>query len=459
MTRRHRSFNATLGLLFYLTGCALGPPDPGSPAVDTPHEEASHSTSPGERPGTAQAAAPTIAELATEVSEPTGVLTLPGALASVLARSPELTSFSWDIRAADAEVLQAGLRPNPEFSMNPENFVGSGQYASQIQFQNTLQLSQLIELGGKRSRRTDVAERARDKLSAEYEAKRVEVLAGTTVDFIELLSDQERLTLARTAVRQAEGTLAAAAKRVQAGVGSPLEEVRARVLLARARIVEEHTEHELLAARQNLAARWGGTEPLFTAAKGELYAAHVIPPLESLVARLASAPEWQVSVAEERVRTAEAALARTKQTPDVTLAAAWRHGRDWDDQSTVAAFSMPLQIFNRYQGEVAAAEAQARGATLRTKGIESRLRAVLFGLYQEILHAQAEMEAMRKEIVPRSEEALALARKGFGEGLFSQLDLLDAQRTLIEVRHENIQAAATFHRLVAEAERLLGEAL
>lgn len=84
---------------------------------------------------------------------------------------------------------------------------------------------------------------------------------------------------------------------------------------------------------------------------------------------------------------------------------------------------------------------------------------VLFGLYQELLHARSELEVMRTEIVPRSEEALAIAGKGFSEGLFSQLEYIDAQRTLVEVRQEYIEAAAAFHRLVAEVERLLGEAL
>ena len=66
---------------------------------------------------------------------------------------------------------------------------------------------------------------------------------------------------------------------------------------------------------------------------------------------------------------------------------------------------------------------------------------------------------MREEIVPSSEEALALARKGYSEGLFTQLELIDAQRTLTEVRREQLRAATTYHKLVAEIERLLGDSL
>jgi cobalt-zinc-cadmium efflux system outer membrane protein len=368
-------------------------------------------------------------------------------------------AFSWDLRASDARVVQAGLRPNPELSVNPENFVGSGDYRDRQQLQNTLQLSQLIELGDKRARRTEVAERTRDKSAVDYEAKRVEVLGATTLDFIAVVSDQERLTLAELATHQADELLHAVKKRIKAGVGSTLEQKRAEVQLARSKIAEDHARHQLLASRQNLAARWGGKSPIFTEARGELFTTHPVPPLDSIMGRLEASPERRAAIAEEKVLAAEAALARTKQTSDVTVGAGWRQGRSWDDQSTVAFVTIPLQVFNRYQGEVAQADALERKAKSSTSAVETRLRAVLFGLYQEILHAQDEVSLVRGEILPRSEEALALARSGFDQGLFTQLDLLDAQRTLLEVRSEYIQAGQTYNQLLAEIERLLGEPL
>jgi outer membrane protein, heavy metal efflux system len=39
------------------------------------------------------------------------------------------------------------------------------------------------------------------------------------------------------------------------------------------------------------------------------------------------------------------------------------------------------------------------------------------------------------------------------------LDVLDAQRTLFEARGQYLEALATYHRAVAETERLIGEPL
>jgi cobalt-zinc-cadmium resistance protein CzcA len=44
--------------------------------------------------------------------EPQGAIDLRTALALALARSPELAVFSWNVRAVEARILQAGLRPN-----------------------------------------------------------------------------------------------------------------------------------------------------------------------------------------------------------------------------------------------------------------------------------------------------------------------------------------------------------
>lgn len=391
--------------------------------------------------------------------EPSGVIGLRDALSAALAQSPELASFGWVVRAREAEVLQASMRPNPEFTIAAENFVGSGVFGNQVQFQNTLQLSQLVELGEKRRRRTESAAFARDAATLEYEAKRVEVLASTTLDFISVIGNQEAVAIARGARLHAEALLDAVRKRVAAGAGSVLEEVRAEVAVRRAKIVEHHAEHELKSSKQQLAGRWGSKAPGFTEAKGDVYSTRPVPPFESLLERLNAAPERQASLAVERLKTAEAALARTKRVPDVMIGVGWRHGRDWDDQAAVAELTMPLQVFDRFEGEIAAAEAMSTKAPADTRAIEVRLRALLFSLYQELTHARDEVTAMRQEIVPRSERALTLARDGYSQGLFTQLEVIDAQQTLTEVRKEYLAAATTFHRLTAELERVLGSAL
>jgi len=55
-------------------------------------------------------------------------------------------------------------------------------------------------------------------------------------------------------------------------------------------------------------------------------------------------------------------------------------------------------------------------------------------------------------------EATRIARIGYREGKFGQLDLLDAERTLLDTRTAAIDALAAYHDARARLERLTAEA-
>ena len=63
---------------------------------------------------------------------------------------------------------------------------------------------------------------------------------------------------------------------------------------------------------------------------------------------------------------------------------------------------------------------------------------------------------MEKEILPLSESNLAVAKKGYHDGRFSQFELLDTQRTLLEARERHIETALNYHTLSLEIDRLIG---
>jgi cobalt-zinc-cadmium efflux system outer membrane protein len=427
------------GLALAITsGDALpGEPDP---AADVPHDGTPHDD-PAPPP---------------DVS---GEVTLRDVLAATLQSNPRLTAYSWELRSSDAKVLQAGLRPNPELSISPENFVGSGAFGRQVQSQNTLQLSQLIELGDKRQLRREAASATLDRTQVEYESTRIDVLGTATVDFIDVVTAQEVVRIARMSVNQAEELVRAVEKRTRASISAPLEEKRARILAARARNTLNEAVRALRATKLQLAANLGSRGPGVRGASGDLFTTHPVPPLDELLERTESAPERRVALADEKVRVAEAALARSRRVSDVVVSGAWRQGRNWDDQAVVAGVTFPLKIFDRAQGDIAASDAQVEKSKVETTSVDVRLRAAVFGLYQEIVQAKEVTEGMAREIVPQTEQAMALAKSGFAQGIYTQLDLLDAQRTLIEVRLEYVQAGAKYHRLVAEVEKLLGAPL
>jgi len=129
----------------------------------------------------------------TRVQEPAGPLTLRSAVAMAMRANPGLSSALREQEATEGAVVQAGAWPNPTLDVQLEDMRRDNRTT-------TLQLSQPIELGGKRSARVTAAERARDQAASALAGRRAEIRAATVTAFFDVLTAQERLRLAQDSV-------------------------------------------------------------------------------------------------------------------------------------------------------------------------------------------------------------------------------------------------------------------
>jgi outer membrane protein, heavy metal efflux system len=389
--------------------------------------------------------------------EPTGELTLGRAVQAALARNPELAASEYDLKAADARITQAGLRPNPEVSLELENFAGTGRLQRVDALETTLSLSQVVELGGKRALRKDLAERDRDVVTIDRQAQQMDVLADVAQRFIELVAAQDRLDLAVSASELAQRSLDAISARVQAARSPELERSRARIALTRAQLEEQQGQSELRGTRQALAALWGSSAPAFSRASADLFTLESVAPFEELVRRLERNPDFVRFATESRLREAELKLARAQARPDVTFGVGVRRLQEGHDQALVADFSMPLRVFNRNQGSIREAEVRLAQSDAQRNAAFLRAQAAVFRLYQQLQAARTRMETLRAEALPQAQQALDQTQFGYDRGRFSYLELATAQQELLNLRASVIEAAADYHRTLAEIERLTGE--
>lgn len=385
-----------------------------------------------------------------------GPLDLAKAISLALTGSPELQAFSFNVRVAESRQIQAGIIPNPEISIVLEDVLGSGIYKNGRQAQTTLLLSQIVELGGKRSAREEVAGAFIGLNKDEYEIKRLEVLSEVTDKFLEVVSDGLLLELSAKAEQLAKDVLKNIKIRAAAGVGSDMELSKAEVLLARARIAFEHAEHELESSKLELATMWGSDTVNFSKLKADLFKPFILPPFDELESRIEQSSEMKRWVSEQRLREAEEKLAFSKRIPNFQLGAGPRRLEGQNAEAFVFQLSMPLPIFDRNQGGIAEANNLKERSVIEEHKDKLRLKSALFSLYQEVKHALTESEAMKEKIIPQAEKGYRVAQEGYNQGRFSYLELLDAQRTLLEVYREQIEAAYTFHHFANSIERLLG---
>lgn len=396
---------------------------------------------------------------ATEQTIITTPLTLQQAVGAALQGNPQLQTFAFQFRAGDARSQQAELRPAPEASIDLENIAGSGDTSGFDAAEATFALSQVIELGDKRGARIGAARAGRSALDIEEQAVQLDVLAEVTRRFIAVAQHQQRVQLARSAVKFAIKTVEASKRRVNAAKAPHAELDRARIALDRYRLEERSAMTDLDSARKQLAATWGESQPMINGrviseVQADLF---TLPPsgdYAELVTRLAANPDFLRFASEARLRDAELRLAASRRRPDVTLAAGLRRFEASNDQAFVASLSVPL--FSGRRAESFISEARANRALVDTeqRNAEIKAQALLYELHQQLAQAVLEANTLKDDIKPRSAEALKETEYAYERGRYSYLELVDAQREYLAVQSSMIEAAASAHTLRAEIERL-----
>jgi cobalt-zinc-cadmium efflux system outer membrane protein len=403
--------------------------------------------------------APCVLGIAAADTGSAGPLTLTEAIATALERNPELQGGAYALRAADARIEQANLRPNPELAVELENFAGTGELRGIDALETTLSLSQVIELGDKRSRRVEVAHAERDIVAAERDVRQLDVIAEVAERFIAVVQAQEQLSLARDVEQLSTATLRAVAQRIAAARSPEAERSRAQIASIRARLDRERAAQSLDTSRRALVALWGEGEPRFTHVVADLQRLPPPQPFDRLAERLERNPDFLLLASESRLRTAELRLTQAQSRPSLHIGAGLRRLEAPDDIGLVAAFSLPLQVAGRNRAAIAEAEARVSLNDAQREAALVRARATLYALHRELATARAEAQALRDEIIPLAEQTLALIDEGFRLGRLSYLELGTAQRDLIDARQAAIVSAAEAQRLRTEVERFTGEPL
>lgn len=386
-------------------------------------------------------------------------LSLQAAIAQTLRHNPDLAGTPYVLRAAEARILQAGLKPAPELAVNVEDFLGSGSAQGFSGSQTTFALSQVIELGRRRDRRMEAAQAARDLVEIESQARQLDVLAELTRRFIDVAAGQERLALSVRGADLANRTTAEVQKRVEAAKAPDVELHRARIAQRRAALVRESAERELRSARRKLSAMWGATDAMFGAVEADLFGLPQAGDFAALLDRVRGNPDFLRFASEARLRDAELRLAESRRLPDIEIGAGVRRLEVTQDDAFVASVSIPLFTRTRIAGAVAEAQSQRELVTAQQQAAFVRAQAQLFELHQALRTALAEATALRDEMLPELEAVLDEAEYAYRRGRYSYLEWTAAQGELLDAQRRLIEAAADAHRDLTEIERLTSEPL
>jgi len=109
-------------------------------------------------------------------------------------------------------------------------------------------------------------------------------------------------------------------------------------------------------------------------------------------------------------------------------------------QSIMGVMSINLFSGGRDRHEVGVARHQAAETNARHQALEQAIRAEVRAAYQDLTSAQARLR-IAAQTVDKAHANVALVKKRYGEGRTILLDLLMAERLLVDTRNEELNAA------------------
>jgi cobalt-zinc-cadmium efflux system outer membrane protein len=366
-------------------------------------------------------------------------LTLRQAL--TLARDSDvgLTASEARIEAASGALRQAGVSPNPSVGVEVENFPRSNLNTPFHRTEATLFYQRTVERGGKLEARINASRADLEVVRLRRIVRGLDLFQSVEAAWNEAVAAEASVQIAAEQLETVQAFQEEVRRRVEAardplfaGARVDTQVIQAQIAFDQARLVADN-------ARRALTAYWPNPtdQPLDV---GEFEDTEV-----SLPALPAQSVDLALLEAVRETADAQIAVEQSRAVPDLTLRGGVRYIEDGRDLAFVVGGSLPIGIYDTNRGNIERAEAERLAA-------DREIAAARLARVRDTVRLQARIEAnaaeairIEAEVLPKAEETVALVRDGFNRGGFSYIDVIDAQRALIEARVRRIEVLKAFH--------------
>lgn len=387
----------------------------------------------------------------------TNVLRLESALQIAVANDPELRAAGARVEAAAGRAAQAGQWSNPELELAAQEWpVSRGNGFADAE--QTIGVAQTFPFPGKKSLERKAGTEGVRRSEAERAGRRMELIRAVKSAFCQVLAAERLAGVSAELVQVAESSGATARKRVEAGATPYQEQLRAEIQAEQARTELTGFQRQLAAVRHllfNLIGRPDAAETVVQGTLPETARPELLDPAPS--SWLARHPSAQAARAGVDRAGSEERRARLEPYPDVKVGLGGGRLGESSEAIVELRFSVPLPIVDRAKGRKQEARAEVKVAEAEVAAVEQRLRREWGQASQRYRAAAEQVATYRERLLPKANEALRLVQKGFEEGKFSFIDLLDTQRTTAEARLAYQRILLELALAQAELEALLGE--
>jgi outer membrane protein, heavy metal efflux system len=382
------------------------------------------------------------------------VITLEDAIAKAIEAAPRLKASAANREAAKGMREQAAYWPNPRIGIQAEDVAGSGQFNGISGAEITYSVSQQIEIGGKRDNRVAAAEHGIALSQLDMNIERFNLMRDVYVAYADAVAAQETLRFAKERKKLAKQLYKTVKQRVDAAREPEIQQSKAQIGVSTASFNLARAEREFQHTKHVLSSLWAGHDDNFHLADAHFYALNAPPSEHEVEALLNKTPDLKRWEVEHQRRKALAELEKSLAIPDPNVTVGIRDLRGVDEQAFLVGLSIPIPVFNANQGNIVKARSKAIQVESQGRHAELMLRNEVFQHLEELINAYEQANTLKADIIPSAEKAFQLAYEGYQVASLPYLEVLDAQRTLFEVKEQYVEALKSYHTASANVQRL-----
>jgi cobalt-zinc-cadmium efflux system outer membrane protein len=385
--------------------------------------------------------------------ETDSILALPSVLRRVAARNPLLSALDLRREAAKGGITQAGVRPNPELEAEIEEVAWDAPGLNESEI--VLVLSQEFELFGQRGARRQVAEAELKTTELEIRVTAFDLYLETQARYYTLVHAQEQFELSKVSIGLAEDIVATIRDRSDKGAALESELLLARLELQRADLAKSDAATDLLAAQIALATLWAGDPS----------GVRVVAPVEPKVALiLERIPESMADSTRELLvldrvveqLNADRRLATVESKPNLTLSGGYKRLTADKSNSLIFGLSLPLPFRNQNRGTLQSLDAELNRVELERKQASLESAAAVASGVARLRQVDRRHDALDNELVPTAEDAYRTIEALYQVGRLPYTNLLEASRSLVELKFEHNDMLLAVREQIIALERLGG---
>jgi outer membrane protein, heavy metal efflux system len=367
-------------------------------------------------------------------------LALDGLIEEALTRNPEIQASHQQWQAALEKVPQARTLPDPTFGVQLWNFPQDLDIARSLgRTQNTiLTLSQRFPFPGKLQLNAEVASRTAGIREQAIRAKERDVIARLKQAYYELYLAHKEINVHHEQIEVVQHLFDTARTKYRAGQGTQVDVLKAQVELSdlyqRLPVLEQR--RQTAAAKVNTIVDRAPEWPLGVPRDPP---ATVTEKTAEELEHMAKAmrPELKVaSVAIERSQQARA-YAERQYYPDFEVGVQrFQNFQATDGFGAIGIMSLPFSFWTKGKYDAGVREAKAAEAAARADlhTWQNVTRFQISELLAKVRAQQQVADLYRTTILPQAEQNMDAARAGYRTGRSSFLDVLEAERALLEFR-------------------------